>query len=499
MQKNGILSSQIGQTFSPNLKIFKNAETFMRIFDIFKKKYEERTGKTIKLDISFELKHSALDAFCLEYVKQYPELITMNSLQRDKFVRLLSVFNIANDIVEMMTTLTASVAEKDVNMSVRSFKPIALNLESNQIGSNEISLGQKNLDKQIQNLNGSELAMSYIKDADGAAQFKALNSILGRKEINFVDLGGGRGETNALIKAIQDSGTCIHLLNIEPHQPFAKPYIDAHKVIGVNDVEVWQQSAQQCSTSEIIKHFNNQKVDVLFASHSLYFILGDMHKIAEEYTKEKGVISIKGHPLWKYFEMLSDKGVFVITLQSGAGVRLYRNAILGKHGLDQCASDIEDETVPLLSSFGNMATFLRHLELFAEHYKRETGRKIKIKMHYAIANVPLGTFEIKPHIKTKGYSINTPHDNILASKMLDFYGNWNELQSMTALLPEQIKDLAHEEQKRLGFENTSLDNIISKQNTACQMQETFLQILRVFAPALKNMQHPNIVLEITVN
>ncbi|MDB6081094.1 MAG: hypothetical protein JWO53_366, partial [Chlamydiia bacterium] len=32
---------------------------------------------------------------------------------------------------------------------------------------------------------------------------------------------------------------------------------------------------------------------------------------------------------------------------------------------------------------------------------------------------------------------------------------------------------------------------------ARKAQETFLHILRVFAPAQVNMQHPNIVLEIT--
>lgn len=494
LEKHGLLLSK--PESRPAVKIFNNAETFMRFFDIFKKKYEEKSGHPLKIDLAYTLMHTPLDEFCADYIKQYPELIGMSPGQREKFIRLLTVFMVGDDIVEMVITLSASVDAKVNNAHIRSFKPIALNLDSQQIGSNDISLGQKNLDKQIQNLSGSELAMPYIKDADGAAQFKALGSVIGRKEISVVDLGGGRGETNALIKAIKDSGSTVQLLNIEPYQPFAKPYIDAHKAIGVEDVQVWQQSAQECSAAEIIKHFNNKKVDVLFASHSLYFILGDMHKIAAEYANGN-TFSLEKHPLWKYFQMLDDKGVFVITLQTGAGARLYRNALLGKHGLDQVVSETEDETVPLLSSFGNMATFLRHFELFAKHYQQTTGKKINVKMHYALANVPLGDFEIKPDTATGGYTMDIPAGSV-SSKMLDFYGNWTELQSLMALTPEKVNALSTEEQKKLGLENAP-EAIAAKQQAAAQSQAIFSHILRAFAPAQKNMQHPNIVLEITIN
>ena len=498
LAKHRLELSQPHNTGYPSLKIFNNAETFMRALDIFKRKYQEKTGKNLTISISYSLKHTPLDIFCREYVTQYPEIMTLNALDRQKFIRLLSVFLIGNDIVEVILNFTITVSESDSHSASRSFKPIGLNLDSQQKGSNDISLGQKHLDKQIQNLNGSELAMPYIKDADGEAQFKALQSVLGRKEINIVDIGGGRGETNALIKAIQDSGSTVRLLNIEPYHPFAQPYIEAHRAIGVSDVHVWQQSAQQCSASEVIKHFNTKKVDVLFASHSLYFILADMHKFAQQYA-QGSPLSLEQHPLWKYFEMIDENGVFLITLQSGAGARLYRNALLGKHGLDYVPSATEDEVVPLLSSFGNMATFLRHFDLFIKQYQKLTGKKISIKMHYAVSNVPLGNFEIKSTSAPGGYTLHTPDGDFLASKMFDFYGNWNELQKLSELTVEQLQNLNPEEQKKIGIENAMREAIVSKQQSAKQMQETFLHILRVFAPGYKNMQHPNITLEISVH
>src|SRR5207253_8876489 len=98
------------------------------------------------------------------------------------------------------------------------------------------------------------------------------------------------------------------------------------------------------------------------------------------------------HPLWKYFQILKEDGVFIITLQTGAGARLMRNALLGNHGLEANANTTADDVTTLLSSFGNMATFLRFFDDFAQQYKQETGKTISIKMHHSVANVPLGDF-----------------------------------------------------------------------------------------------------------
>ena len=506
LNKHELALTKVDQALPPKLKIFNSIETFLRCLDIFKKYYAQKTGKVIICDLSFSLPHVPLDIFCNEYVKHYPELIHMNDEQLERFVRLLSVFAVGNDIVDLIITVKMAVKETD-NHPQPSFRPIPgtislLKSESatSQSKSNEISLGQQNLDKQIQNLEGSELSMIHIKDADGAAQLEALKSVIGRPNMNIIDLGGGRGETNALMKALQDSDIKIHLLNIEPHKPFKQLYLDAQHAVGITDVDVWEQTAQQLSALEVIKHFKDKKVDVLYASHSFYFLLGDMYKASLEYATGSSVTSLAQHPLWKYFDMLHEKGVFLLTMQSGAGARLFRNALLGNHGLNRPAQNVADETVPLLSSFGNMATLLRHFELFAERYQKETGKVIAIKMHYSVANVPLGSFTIGRDPESGGYILSSSDKDSqsLASKMLDFYGNWSELQMLATLTPEKVAIMDLEIQKKLGLENATYEAIIAKRENARKMQEIFLHILRAFAPARKNMQHPNITLEIRV-
>ncbi|MBI2774992.1 hypothetical protein HYX58_03215 [Candidatus Dependentiae bacterium] len=461
----------------PNVKIFNNVETFFRCLDIFKRYYEEKTSNTINCDLSFSSVRTPLKTFCEALVKQYPELKNMNAEQLEPFIRLLAVFNINQVITDLNITLKLSLKPKSTESKV-SFKPIGLNLESSeQSNSNDISFAQQNLDKQIQNLDGSELSMPYIKDADGAQQFKAMKSILGRKKINYVDIGGGRGETNAVVKALQDSGSEVNVLSIEPYVPFAELYKNAYKAIDVKNVHVIQKTAQDVTVKDITDYFNNEKADVVYASHSFYFILQELHKAAQEsiYGSAK---PLNQHPLWKYFDMLNDKGVLVVTLQSGAGARLFRNALMGNHGLS--SNSANDEIVSLLSSFGNLATFLRHFEFFAKQYEKETGKKITIKMHHAVANVPLGDFLIDKDSKTNAYTLKDS-SNKLASKMLDFYGNWKELQTTASSTIENNNDAQ-----------------LAKQENARKMQETFLHILRIFALNQQNMQHPNITLEITV-
>lgn len=143
-----------------------------------------------------------------------------------------------------------------------------------------------------------------------------------------------------------------------------------------------------------------EKVDTLFASHSLYFILGDLHKASEQYSHSS--VPLSHHPLWKYFNSLQDQGVFVVTLQTGAGARLFRNALLVNHGLYPSQTDVVEEVVPFLSSFGNMATFLQHVEVFKKRYQQETGNRNGIKMLHSVANVPLDNFEIGRDSETGG-------------------------------------------------------------------------------------------------
>lgn len=484
----------------PSLKIFNNVETFLRCLDIFKKQYEQTTNKIIEGDLSFSFASIPLDTFCKKYVIEYPEIRTMSTSEQKKFIRLISVFHRGTDILDLNLTLKMSIKEKNPTLATRSFKPIDVKIEtSSQDISNEISLAQQNLYKQIQNLSGSELSMPYIKDADGFAQLSSLQPVLGRQKLNFVELGGGRGETNAVLKAVKDAGSEIHLLNIEPHEPFAKPYMEAHRIVGIPRVQVLQKTAQTVTVSDVINHYSGKKIDVLFASHAFYFLLGDLHKASQNPS-----LPLNQHPLWKYFRMLRDDGVLMITLQSGAGARLFRNALLGNHGLNEPTGPVEDETVSLLSSFGNMATLLRCLEFFAQRYQQETGKTISIKMHYAVANVPLGGFILEKNPQTQGFEIHNPRGNDtqadwLAPKMMDFYGNWKEQQLLATLTPEKGEAMVLDELKKLGIANPTEQDIEPKRNMAIKTQATFLHILPVFAPAQVNMQHPNITLEITVH
>lgn len=227
-------------------------------------------------------------------------------------------------------------------------------------------------------------------------------------------------------------------------------------------MHVLQKKAQDLAASDITSHFSGEKVDLVFASHFLYCLLGDMHKASLDPS-----IPLREHPLWKYFDMLRDDGVFVVTLQSGAGARLFRNALLGDHGLTPSPSSVEDETVSLLKSFGNMAQALRYLEVFTARYKIETGKTLSIKMRYAVANVPLGSFTVDDDFRLHNPHGSDDNPDFLAPKMFDFYGNWKELTTKGT-------------------------------TTARKTQALFLHILRAFAPAAVCMQHPNITLEITL-
>lgn len=488
-----------------NLKIFNQVETFLRCLDIFKAKYEEYKGQKINCHFSFSHTSIPLTEFCSEYAKQYPELSEMELKEREKYIRLLSVFNIGEEIVDLDITIQMTIEEIKEKSEPLSFKPILkdnkLSKNISCITSNDISQGQLDLNKQIQNLRGSELAMPYLKDADGEKQFQALQTLNKHEKINFVDLGGGRGETNAVLYHLQQKGPKINLLNVEPHKPFEKEYLNAHENIGIKNTSILSRKAQHLSLTDVENHFT-EKADVLFCSHSLYFLLGDMmkHSLAKHFEKKSSQLNL--HPLWKYFEMINENGVIIITLQSGAGVRLMRNALLGNHGLNPSTSDVSDETVPLLSSFGNVSTFLRYMDEFKRQYEKETHKRINIKMHNSVSNVPLGQFKVVQDSETNGYVIQNPkqsdESNWITPKMLDFYGNWDELQMLATLNLEKAKKLPKEILEKHSLKDVTEESIKLIRDTAKRTQEVFLHILPIFAPGLLNMQHPNITLEISL-
>jgi len=463
-----------------DVNLFNNAETFLRCLDIFKESFEVAVGKTIHVDISFSMSHQPLDAFCRRYINQYPELAELNLQESQKFIRLLSAFTVEEDIVDMNITLKMSV--KPFLKEKHSFTPINQTHMDVQKGSNEISQGQQDLKLQIQNLNGSDVAMRYIKDADGQAQFDALQPVLGRKNLKIVDIGGGRGETNAVMNALHKAGSTIQLLNIEPEASFKDPYIQAHQSLGIDDVSVLPLKVQQLSEHDVADHFSD-KVDVVFASHAFYFIIGDMFKASLNPN-----MPLDHHPMWKFFAMLKNDGVLLVTMQDGAGARLIRNAISGNHGLNPPSQSTDDETVSLLNSFGNIATFLKHFEVFSKHFNQETGKTIHVKMNYSMANVPLGGFKVTKNPMTSEYQLenlfNEKNDpSWVAPKMLNFYGNWKELQE-AAICGEEAKE-----------------------NSARKSLEVFFKILPAFAIGVEHgsaskavcMKHPNITLQFTMS
>lgn len=473
LDKHELALEKANSTPDINLRIFNNVETFFRCLDIFKRRFEEVVGKTIDCELSYSMSHLPLASFCNSYISQYPELSRMHVDEREKFIRLLSAFVVGEDIVDLNLTLKMSV--RDIREPKRSFKPLAQAHSAIQTKSNEISLGQLNLAHQIQNLNGSEIAMPFIKDVDGLEQFKAFGCLMRKRQITLVDIGGGRGETNAVPHALHTSGMDVSILNIEPNVPFAAPYREAYRSLGMHDVAVKSLYVHELSAQDVIEHFKEREVDGIFASHSFYFILGDLLK-----ASLNPALPLNQHPMWKYFKMMRADGVLVATLQSGAGSRLYRNALMGKHGLDVPLLMDEDESVSLLSSFGNLATFLRYFEAFKKRFHRETGREILVKMSHSVANVPLGHFHVVRDTKTRGLMIHNPmgddkDPSWQASKMLDFYGNWKELEASATQVEDRLKS-----------------------ETAIKTQETFLHILRAFAPGGVCMQHPNITLEIRV-
>jgi hypothetical protein len=513
LNKDGIFVATLNS--GPNIKDFthlilgkhesqfnllNNVETFFRCLDIFARFFEEETGMTIDCQLSYSMPRLPLDKFCASYIKQFPELAAMTPENREIFIRLLSVFNLGGELIDLNMTLQMSVKEKEGKEL--SFKPLFMDkvdLESTktQSASNDIVMGQQNLERQLQSLNGSEISMPYIKDADGKAQFKALRSALGCKELNLVEIGGGRGETNAVLKAIKDSGSTLHVLNFDPDARYLKPYNQAHQAVGIEDVTVVLQGGELVSSHDVTTHFKGEKADVVFASHSFYFFLASLHKASQS------SMPLAQHPLYKYFDMMKEDGTLVLTMQTGAGARLIGKALLGEHGLTPPASCPMDEAVPLLASFGNIGAHLRYVEGFSQRYKKETGKNIQIKMHHSVANVPLGNFKIEQDPETGGYSIHNPEGedsdpHWVAPVMLEFYGNWKELEVLSHLTMEKVGKMKPDEQKKRGLENCTLKTLCEKRKEAQKKQEIFLQILHFFAPACKNMQHPNITLEITI-
>lgn len=455
-------------------KTFNNAETFLRCLEI----YKTHLQSALETEIYYSQPHIPLPKFCQGYVKQFPELASLSGEQLEPFVRLLSVFLVCHHIVECYFTIKMSRASVN-QRPLPSFRPILSWLPKINEGSstNELSDYQSDLSKQIQNLNGSDLMMLYLKEADGIAQFNALSDLLKRKHITMLDLGGGRGETHAVPKALVEEGLSIKLVNIEPHLPFKEEYIQAHHSIGLKDVAVIQRKAQEVSVHEVTHAFGCEKVDFIFASHFFYFLLADMHKATLTDAP------LYDHPLYKYFELLDEKGVMLVTMQSGAGTRLYRNAFLGDHGLNPAASHQANEMDLLLKSFGNIASFLRYMEHFIKHYEAHTSKTIQIKLHGSTAKVPLDRFTIHKDEPSGGFYLKHPEGKEEDPKwtsptLLNFYGNWKELQQ-EALKTEPLT--ADEKKKRVAAQKT---------------QEVFLQILPVFAPANTYMLHPNITLEI---
>jgi hypothetical protein len=451
-----------------NFQMFNYVETFFRCLDIFNRFFVEKTGKKICADISFLNQHQPIDQFLKNYSHQNWE-----ERKREQFFRLISIFLVNNEIVDLDITLKLSLQESTGPRL--SFKPLNQHHLPMQEGSNELSLGQLNPDQQLQKLNGSELAMIDIKDADGLVQFGALQSILGKKMVRIVDIGGGRGETNAVMKALHDSGSIIRLLNIDHDEKVADTYRLAHESVGIHAVRELPMKVQHLSSSDILNSFDGEKVQAIFASHSLYFENRDLFLASLHHD-----LPLQQHPLWKYFEVMDEEGVLVVTLQSGTGGRMIRDVLLGDHGLNPPKSDHEIELLKLFSIFGNAATFLRYFEQFSQRFQQATGKSIEITMRYSVANVSLGDFKVEKDEGTQQPEIFNPHgDNEdpdwHSLKMFDFYGNWKELR-------ESIKQTQNRE----------------KREAALQSQKVYLAILPFFAPGLVSMQHPNITLEIRI-
>lgn len=104
--------------------VFNNVETFFRCLDIFKKFYKKETGKSIDCDLSYSMPHVPLQGFCDAYISQFPVLAKMEIQEREKFIRLISVFTVGSDVVDWNITLTIKINLKGSDTENYSFKPI---------------------------------------------------------------------------------------------------------------------------------------------------------------------------------------------------------------------------------------------------------------------------------------------------------------------------------------------------------------------------------------
>lgn len=90
-------------------------------------------------------------------------------------------------------------------------------------------------------------------------------------------------------------------------------------------------------------------------------------------------------------------------------------------------------------------------------------------MYYSVANFPLGGLNIERNPQEGTFQLSNPKGydpNWLGLKMLDFYGNWNNLHKLATLTYEDTAKMIESELKNLGIEKLDEEVIQQKREEA---------------------------------
>lgn len=313
----------------------------------------------------------------------------------------------------------------------------------------EADLSQAERSKAFQDLAGKEAVMPYIKMANFKDQTRAMASITesNKQHITVLDIGGGDGLTAPVLKVIRDNKESVSVLNVEPETRYEQQYRSEHKAAGVSVSGIIAKPAQKLTVSEVKEVFP-AGVDIVFASHSMYFEMDDIWLASQAVPDTDSPSSIKqwveSHPLIKYLDAMAEGGVFVVTLGSAQELGATRNMALGNHNLalnnDPMTSK---EPGKILGCFKNMQLFAKHFECFRPYYEAHRNCKLEYDIFASVVRVPLGKYNIVLNQDTGVYELHNPFpehiEQFHAPLVFRFYASWPTPEEVKLMSPEECK------------------------------------------------------------
>lgn len=299
----------------------------------------------------------------------------------------------------------------------------------------QTDMTQAQRSKAFQDLAGKNAVMPHIKSANAKDQIRAIKeSVKGRglTRVTVLDVGGGDGLTAPVLKAIRDEVPRVDVLNVEPESKYEAQYRSAHEAAGIHVAGVLTKGAEALKVADVKSAFP-EGVDVVFASHSMYFELDAIWRasqgLADLHHPEQIRRWVEHHPLTKYLDSLAPGGAFVVTLGSAQELGATRTMASGNHRLSLDA----DPTAPkdpaqILGCFKNMQLFAKHFECWKPHYEEQRHCTLDHDCFASVVRIPLGKYDLVLNTDSGLYELRNPFPQPLehfhAPEVFRFYSSW---------------------------------------------------------------------------